>query len=203
MEQIETEVKYYITDINALRDKLVSLGAHPGKNLFEINIRFDDKNKSLFNNKSLLRLRKDEKSTMTFKAQPEKKDSRFKTLKEYEVEVSDFSTTCQILELLGFEKQQIYEKWRETLTLENTNFCIDKMPYGNFLEIEGSSEEIIKFTTLLGLEWKNRILLNYLEIFEILKKSLNLTFSDVTFYNFNNLKLDFSRFLPAVTSGDL
>ncbi|MBU1052231.1 MAG: class IV adenylate cyclase [Proteobacteria bacterium] len=205
MEQLETEVKYYITDINALRDKLISLGACAGKNLFEINVRFDDKNKTLFKNKSLLRVRKDEKATLTFKSQPEIKDSRFKTLKEYEIEVSDFSTTCQIIELLGLAKQQIYEKWRETLTIGDTVFCIDKMPYGDFLEIEGSGEEIIRYTTLLGLDWKNRILFNYLEIFETIKNSLNLSFSDVTFENFKNINIDidFSEYLSAVTSGDL
>ncbi|MBU3946984.1 MAG: class IV adenylate cyclase [Proteobacteria bacterium] len=203
MEQLETEVKYYITDINALRNRLISLGAHAGKNLFEVNIRFDDKNKTLFTNKSLLRLRKDEKTTLTFKLQPKARDSRFKTLKEYEIETNDFATTCHILELLGFVQEQIYEKWRETLTIGSTSFCIDKMPYGNFLEIEGSSEEIIKYTSLLGLDWKKRIVLNYLEMFEILKESLNFPFSDVTFDNFNNIMLDFSEYHSIVAAGDL
>jgi len=203
LEQLETEVKYYITDINALRNRLISLGAHAGKNLFEVNIRFDDKNKTLFTNKSLLRLRKDEKTTLTFKLQPKARDSRFKTLKEYEIETNDFATTCHILELLGFVQEQIYEKWRETLTIGSTSFCIDKMPYGNFLEIEGSSEEIIKYTSLLGLDWKKRIVLNYLEMFEILKESLNFPFSDVTFDNFNNIMLDFSEYHSIVAAGDL
>lgn len=203
MEQLETEVKYYITDIKSLRDRLILLGAQPGRNLFEVNVRFDDKNKTLFKNKSLLRLRKDEKTTLTFKSKPENTDKRFKTLKEYEIEVSDFATACHILEFLGLEKQQVYEKWRETFSIGDTGFCIDKMPYGNFLEIEGSCEEIIKYTSLLGFDWKNRILLNYLEMFEILKKSLNLSFSDVTFDNFKNIKLDFLQYLSSVTTGDL
>ncbi len=203
MEQLETEVKYCITDIKALRDKLILIGAQAGRNLFEINVRFDDKNQTLFKNKSILRLRKDEKTTLTFKSQPETKDSRFKTLNEFEIEVSDFSTACHILELLGLTKQQIYEKWRETFIIGNTCFCIDKMPFGDFLEIEGSSDEIVKYTSMLGLEWNKRILLNYLEIYEIIKQYLNLPFSDITFENFKNIGFDFSQFLTSVTSGDI
>ena len=172
LEHFETEVKFLITDAGGLREKLISLGAVSGGNFFETNIRFDNKNKSLFENKSLLRLRKDAKTTLTFKSRPPVKDNQFKIMRELEVEVGDFSIACQILESLGFIKEQIYEKWRETLTIGSTYFCIDKMPYGDFLEIEGQKEEIIKYSSLLGLDWDKRILLNYIELFNILKKSI-------------------------------
>lgn len=200
MRDLETEVKFHIADAGSLRKKLLSLGAVSGVNLFETNIRFDDKNKSLFKNKSLLRLRKDAKATLTFKSQPPVKDSLFKTLRELEVEVSDFSIACKIIESLGFTKEQIYEKWRETLTIGSTCFCMDKMPYGDFLEIEGQKDEIIKYSSLIGLDWEKRILLNYLELFDILKKSLDLPFSDVTFDNFKNIKVDFTKYLHTVTA---
>lgn len=194
MEQIETEVKFFITDPVSLREKLISHGALSGGNIFETNIRFEDKDKNLIKNKSLLRLRKDSKTTLTFKSPPPDEDSRFKMLRELEVEVSDFSTAIKILESMGFIKEQIYEKWRETLVLGSTYFCIDKMPYGDFLEIEGNKEKIIEYTSLLGLDWKERILLNYLELFDLLKKSLNLSFSDITFENFKNVGADFSKY---------
>ncbi len=197
-EHLETEVKFLITDAGCLREKLISLGAVSCGNFFETNIRFDNKNKSLFKKKSLLRLRKDSKTTLTFKSRPPVKDNRFKIMRELEVEVGDFSIACQILESLGFIKEQIYEKWRETLTIGSTCFCIDKMPYGDFLEIEGQKEEIIKYSSLLGLDWDKRILLNYFELFDILKKSLGLPFSDVTFENFKNIRIDFSRYLDKV-----
>jgi len=59
MEQIETEAKFFIKDPAALREKIISPGDLSGGNIFETNIRFDDKNKNLLKNKSLLRLRKD------------------------------------------------------------------------------------------------------------------------------------------------
>ncbi|MDP2863088.1 MAG: class IV adenylate cyclase [Desulfobacterales bacterium] len=200
-EYLETEVKFLITDAGGLREKLISLGAVSGGNFFETNIRFDNKNKSLFKNKSLLRLRKDAKTTLTFKSRPPVKDNRFKIMRELEVEVGDFSIAGHILESLGFIKEQIYEKWRETFITGDTVFCIDKMPYGDFLEIEGQKEEIIKCSSLLGLDWEKRILLNYLELFDILKTSLGLPFSDVTFENFKNIRIDFSRYLNKVKAG--
>jgi len=201
MEHIETEVKFFLTDPVRLREKIFSLGALSGGNIFETNIIFEDKDKNLIKNKSLLRLRNDSKTTLTFKSPPPDKDSRFKMLRELEVEVSDFSTAVRILESLGFIKEQIYEKWRETLVLGNTHFCMDKMPYGDFLEIEGNKEKIIEYASLLGLDWKERILLNYLELFDILKKSLDLSFSDMTFENFRKVGTDFSKYFQAVKAG--
>jgi len=197
-EYFETEVKFLITDAGSLRERLISLGAVSGGNFFETNIIFDDKNKSLFKNKSLLRLRKDAKTTLTFKSQPPVKDNRFKIMRELEVEVGDSSIACQLFESLGFIKEQIYEKWREILTIGSTFFCIDKMPHGDFLEIEGQKEKIIKYSSLIGLYWKKRILFNYLELFDILKTSLGLPFSDVTFDNFKNIGIDFSGYLNKV-----
>lgn len=200
MEHIETEVKFFINDPAVLREKIISLGALSGGNIFETNIRFEDKDKNLIKNKSLLRLRKDSKTTLTFKSPPPEKDSRFKMVSEMEVEVSDFATAARILHSLGFIKEQIYEKWRETFVLGNTYFCIDKMPYGNFLEIEGGKEEIIKYAALLGLDWNERILINYLELFDIIKKGLDLSFSDVTFENFKNVGTDFSKYFYAINA---
>ncbi len=198
MEHIETEVKFFISDPAGLRSKLVSLGALSGGNIFETNLRFEDKDKNLIKNKSLLRLRKDSKTTLTFKSTPTEKDSRFKMLREMEIEVSDFSTAVRILESLGFIQEQIYEKWRETFVLGSTYFCIDKMPYGEFLEIEGSKEKIMEYAALLDLDWNERIILNYLELFDILKKSLDLSFFDVTFENFKNVGTDFSKYFYAI-----
>ncbi|MBU1182852.1 MAG: class IV adenylate cyclase [Proteobacteria bacterium] len=198
MEHIETEVKFFITEPMRLREKIISLGALSGGNIFETNIIFEDKDKNLIKHKSLLRLRKNSKTTLTFKSPAPDADSRFKMLRELEVEVSDFPTATRILESLGFIKEQIYEKWRETLVLGSTYFCIDKIPYGDFLEIEGNKEEIMEYASLLGLDWKERILLNYLELFDILKRSLDLSFSDITFENFKNVGADFSKYFYTV-----
>ena len=194
MELLEVEVKFYLTDVRLMRSRIINLGADSSGRVFETNVRFDDINDNLIQRKSLLRLRRDNKTTLTYKSEPEAKDKNFKVLKELEVAVSDFNTMKLILESLGFYKKQIYEKWRETFKLNGIIFCIDTMPYGNFLEIEGEKENIKDFATRIGLNWKSRILFNYLEMFDILKTKIKLPFSDVTFSNFKNISMDFSKY---------
>jgi hypothetical protein len=42
----------------------------------------------------------------------------------------------------------------------------------------------------LGFAWSQRIVLNYHELFELVKADLQLTFSDITFANFEGLSVD-------------
>lgn len=195
MENLEIEVKFYLSDIHAMRRRMVKLGADFKGRTFETNIRFEDVEKSLFKHKSLLRLRKAEKITLTFKSKPPFDDSQFKILREIEVEISDFDNMKQILESLGFHEEQRYEKCRETFLVNGTNFCLDTMPYGDFLEIEGQKTDIKRLAATIGLNWHKRILLNYLTIFDILKQKLNLPFSDITFDNFKNIRFDLAEYL--------
>jgi len=195
MEYIETEVKFHITNIKFLRGIILDLGADSKGRIFEANLRYENKNNDLIKRKSLLRLRKDTKTTLTFKSRLESEDNEFKSLRELEVEVSDFNKMKLILEALGFHQEQIYEKYRETLILNGTTLCIDAMPFGNFLEIEGEKQAIADLAKKIGLDWSKRSILNYLELFERLKKELNLPFSDVTFANFEPIEIDFKKHL--------
>ena len=94
MEKLEIEVKFYLPDIQLIRDRIIKLGAENKGRAFETNLRFDDIDNSLYRNKSLLRLRRDTKNTLTYKCEPSEKDDQFKIFKEFEVEVSDFSAIC-------------------------------------------------------------------------------------------------------------
>ena len=198
MEYLETEVKFYLPNMDSIRTRMIDLGAVFKHRTFETNIRFEDAEKSLIQKKSLLRLRKDKKITLTYKCEPPFKDNQFKILKEFEVEVSDFDAMEHILKSLGFQGEQVYEKWRETYVFGDTNLCLDTMPYGDFLEIEGKKESIQQLSSKIGLLWEKRILLNYLAIFDIIKRQLNLSFYDVTFSNFNNIRFDMSQYLNLI-----
>jgi adenylate cyclase class 2 len=195
MEHLEIEVKFYLSDMDAIRDRILELGAVSMGRIFETNLRFDDADNRLTEKKSLLRLRRDTKTILTFKSEPPFKNDQFKILKELEVEVSDFATMKHILESLGFREEQVYEKWRETFRLNTANLCLDTMPYGDFLEIEGQMEDIKKLASQIGLKWKKRILLNYLAIFDVIKQKSNLPFYDVTFSNFINIRFDLAEYL--------
>jgi len=195
MENLEIEVKFYLSDMDRIRDRIIEIGAVSRGRVFETNIRFDDSDNSLIQKKSLLRLRQDTKTILTFKSEPPFKDDQFKILRELEVEVSDFTTMKNILESLGFREEQVYEKWRETFILNSANLCLDTMPYGNFLEIEGQKEDIKELVSQIGFKWKKRILLNYLAIFDVIKQKSNLPFYDVTFSNFINIRFDLAKYL--------
>lgn len=198
---VEIEVKFYLSEVDSVRDRLLAMGATPYGRLFETNIRFEDEAKSLKDQGILLRLRKDDRIRLTFKSPPARPDKEFKVHRELEVQVDDFDTCHAIVEGLGFHPEQTYEKWRETFALRDTKLLVDTMPYGTFLEIEGGKSDIRNLTEQLGLRWHERILLNYLEIFEIIRREANLLFNDITFDNFKVTPVDIRKYLPMMYAG--
>jgi len=201
MDNLEIEVKFYLEDIEAMRERLIQSGADSNGRNFERNICLDNEDDGLFLSDSLLRLRKDDRATLTYKAIPDAGDPEFKVLKELEVEVSDFETMLNILCALGFHQSQSYEKYRETFTIGDTKLCLDQMPFGNFLEIEGGKDEIRNLAQQIGMQWSRRIIGNYRFLFDIIKQRLLLSFSDITFENFSTVKLDIETFLPVFEAG--
>jgi len=165
MEQIEVEVKFFLADMSATRDRIVALGAECLGRSFETNNRYEDADKNLLKNRSLLRLRRDTKTTLTYKSELPDQNPDFKIHRELEVDVSDFTTMNKILESVGFCREQVYEKWRETFIFNNLVLCLDTMPFGDFLEIEGDGQEIEAVAERIGLLCENRIRSNYLALF--------------------------------------
>lgn len=195
-DSIEIEVKFHVPDPGLMRDRILATGATFCGRHFETNIRFENKTRSLRDQGILLRLRKDNQIRLTFKSPPPgggEKD--FKMHRELEVQVDDFDTTVAILEGLGFQQEQTYEKWRETFHLGDTEILIDTMPYGKFLEIEGEKSSIRNLAKRLHMRWEERILLNYLEIFEIIRREEKLPFNDITFENFKGHPVDIRKYL--------
>jgi len=202
MEQLEIEVKFYLPGAESMQRRIIELGAESKGCVFENNIRYEDESNSLIRKKSLLRLRRSEKTILTYKSSPSIASTEFKVFNELEVEVSDFITMNQILEQLGLHPEQTYEKWRNTLVLDRTWFYLDTMPYGTFLEIEGSEQDIRTYIERLALGWNKRILLNYLEIFEIIRQEMGLRFTDLTFKNFEGIIIDMPAFINRLEAGD-
>ncbi len=202
MEKCEVEVKFYVDSIDDMRSRIEKLGAVSKGRVFETNIRYEDDAHSLIKKQSILRLRQDQKAMLTFKSKQPSADRDFKIFNELEVEVSDFKTMDRILTCVGLKAVQRYEKWRETMLLDKTTFLLDTMPYGTFLEIEGQKSDIRRHASRLNLNWRNRIILNYLEIFEILKEKRKLDFQDLTFDNFQSNDLNVGPFVKDLEAGD-
>lgn len=199
---LEIEVKFHIGDAAKLHRRLVEMGATAGPELFESNIRFDDSAETLKKGRRLLRLRRDDSCRMTYKGPPIKDDPEFKVFRELEVEVSDCDAMTGILNSLGLYQAQIYEKWRRVFKWRDVELCLDRMPFGDFLEIEGPKQSIREAAGRLDLAWKDRILTNYLSIFEMVRKEYGLPFYDVTFANFEHYPVNLIPMLPVLCVGN-
>jgi adenylate cyclase, class 2 len=202
MDHLEIELKFFFPHFNRLRDQLVDAGAVcTVQRTFEHNVRYETEDDRLKKSRCLLRLRKDRRITLTYKSPPPETDDRFKIYRELEVVVDDFDTMDAILQSLGFVPRQVYEKWRETWQLNETTLCLDTLPFGHFLEIEGSPPAIMRLVRDLGLRWHQRILTNYLGLFATLRQKEGWSFSDVTFANFESLDIRFDRYRHLFEAG--
>ncbi len=200
MHQLEIEVKFFIADPEALRQSLAQMGAVCREAGFEKNLILDTAEGRLRARGQLLRLRQDAGVSLTFKT-PTAPDDQYKVYAETNIELRDAGAMQHVLAQLGYHPVRTYEKWRETYILDEACLCIDRMPFGVFLEIEASGGHIRTLADHLGLPWRQRILKSYLELFALLKQHLSLSFEDITFANFAEVAVDFSTCLPAAQAG--
>lgn len=149
---IEIEKKYRLT--NAQREqvlaKLKEIGAVFAREDFEVNELYGGG--ILDEKRAILRLRKIEsKAILTYKQRIDN-DAAIKRQIEHETEIADAAAIEMIIESLGFEKRIVYEKRRQTWRFRNTEIVLDELPFGLFMEIEGSVEEINLAEALLEAE---------------------------------------------------
>ena len=117
---------------------------------FEENVIFT--NEALRERAAVVRIRKvGERTILTYKRRVE---SAFdvKTQIEHETDVSDRSMMTAILDELGLRPHLIYEKYRDTWKFRSVEVVIDELPFGLFMEIEGSVTAIKEAEMLLDLE---------------------------------------------------
>jgi adenylate cyclase, class 2 len=187
----ETEAKFYVRDLEKVRKFLESLDAQVVQpRVLEMNLRFDLPDTSLRAQGRVLRLRRDTEARLTYKGG--NKNSRgVLSREEIEFVVGDFEKAKEFLEALGYQQIFYYEKYRTTYELDKTLIMLDELPYGNFVEIEGETEETIRaLSERLELDWEATIERSYSALFEQVQKSLNLSFRDLSFENFTHIKVD-------------
>ena len=176
---IEREIKYRVEDFDQYRKKLLQKGATSRPSVFEDNIVFDDEAGSLKRDEKLLRLRKSEIVTLTFKEPVDR--TRFKIMEEYEIEVSDFYETVKIINALGYYEVFRYQKRREAITWLDSHILLDETPIGNYIEIEGSEEHILELSRELGLDPERGSSKNYMELYREYCELNNQKPSDMVF----------------------
>jgi len=149
---VETEKKYRLTK-QQFDEVLLSLKELNGefiKEDFEINQLYGGG--ILEEDKAILRVRKiDKRTILTYKKQIQN-DFGVKQHTEYETEVSDVDSIENIIRVLGFKLGMVYEKRRQTWHLQHVEVCLDQLPFGLFMEVEGKISEIGLIEMLLELE---------------------------------------------------
>ncbi|MDO8752423.1 MAG: hypothetical protein Q7J80_00900, partial [Anaerolineales bacterium] len=87
-----------------------------------------------------------------------------------------------VLEALGYIQILIYEKYRAIYEINDCHIMLDELPYGDFVEIEGSDASNIRKTSLLlGLDFESAVGAGYVRLFEIYNSKYGFPPSDLTF----------------------
>ncbi|MGF1505122.1 MAG: class IV adenylate cyclase [Chloroflexi bacterium] len=191
----EIEVKFVLPDLDAMRERLRELGARPRGQYHEFNIRLDDPDGSLDERNIQLRVRRavegqDTFSKLTVKTPSADSDPAFKIRREIETLVDDYDALVATLEFLGYTPYWRYEKYREKLTLGEVEICLDRVPIGQFMELEGPKEAIREVASLIGLSMSESLTHSYSKLFRRACDALGLEHGDLTFEALRGVTID-------------
>lgn len=190
MEMQEREIKFYIADLEKIGERLRLCGAELTRpRTLERNLRLDTGGNELAQRGSLLRIRTDDKVTVTYKA-----DARVEggviARTEIEFEADDARMVRKLFEALGYKVVVIYEKYRTCFKLGDVVVVLDELPFGDFVEIEAPNNTLIDgVSQMLGLDFSKGMAINYLGLFEIFKSHRYVDFNDLTFENFEDISV--------------
>jgi adenylate cyclase class 2 len=149
---IEIEKKYRLNtrQYARLSSVLEEIGAQLKGEDFEENTLYrggvlDEKN-------AVLRVRKiADKTVLTYKRRIQN-EFDIKQQIEHETEIADAEEIENIIENLGFIRSLVYEKRRRTWHFRQVEIVLDELPFGLFMEIEGSITAIAEAEMFLGAE---------------------------------------------------
>ena len=149
---VEIEKKYRLTDeqFSAVQEALAEFGAEYVGEDFEENSIYGGG--ALDERRAILRIRRTAgKTFLTFKERIDN-DLAIKHQTEHETAVDDAAELARIVEALGFEVRVVYEKRRKTWKFRSVEVVLDELPFGRFMEIEGTVMTIAEAEMLLGAE---------------------------------------------------
>lgn len=160
----EIEVTFLNIDVEAVREKLSSLGAVHKKTYLSKRKLFDFPGLPLDTQNKWLRLRDEgDRITLTYK----ERGAADAWIKETEVTVSDFDATEKILKSVGFIEKRYEENKREKWQTDGITFDIDLWPLiPPYIEIEGPMlEKIVKAAADLGFAWETHVQSSPLKVY--------------------------------------
>jgi adenylate cyclase class 2 len=146
---LEIEAKFRLRDANALRQKLLQLGAQPKGLVLEHNTYFDTAKRSLRAADEGLRIREliadhgARKIVLTYKSA--RAPGELKVRQEEEMPVGSAEAAAGVLAGLGYQPFLFFHKRRESYVLDGAKIELDELPeLGSFLEIEADSAETVQ-----------------------------------------------------------
>ena len=148
----EIEKKYRLSaeERNRVRASLADAGAKFIRREREENTIYSST--ALRQTGAILRIRKiGEKTILTFKRRTENAFDVKKQI-EHETEVSDADAIKEIVSGLGLTPVIVYEKFRDTWSYRSVEIVIDELPFGLYMEVEGSITAIKEAEMLLDLD---------------------------------------------------
>src|SRR5262245_2401528 len=162
----ELEVKVVVKETKPVTEKLRRLGFRVivGRHL-EKNFLLDSTAANLEKQGKLLRVRHTPSTqNLTFKG-PIAKHSKLKHREEIECRIEDTQTLLRILKEVGFTVRTEYSKYRTVFGKDSFNISLDETEAGNYLEVEGpSDEEITELVGKLGYSEKDFVRQTYAEL---------------------------------------
>lgn len=186
----EIEAKFYVQNLDLIKKRVQQLGGHlVQERVLETNLRFDLPDGRLRARGRVLRLRRDTEVRLTYKGGSQNEQGVLRR-EEIEFVVEDFEKARQFLEALGYQKLVYYEKYRTTYQLDEALIMIDELPYGNFIEIEGNSIDLIQdVARQLNLDWSAAVPTSYHALFERARTTLKLSLEDLAFADFEGIEV--------------
>ena len=179
---IEREIKIAVKDIPSLVNSLEKLGAKFIGFAKQTTYRLDTKSMDLEKRGVFLRTRTGLKSTITIKKRIGS-DVKVKTREETEIRIEDVEKMNKILKEIGFDWLRIMEKYRAEWRYDDLNLdiTIDELPFGFYMEAEGSEESISKYLERINKQGEERIIQTYWSLNKEWKKSRNSNNEDIIF----------------------
>lgn len=169
MLEKDIQIKIKIKDFGKIKKILMSKGAIFLGGWKEKIIRFDTLDKKLENNNMYLRIKLGNENIVTLKETDNNNRKKFFESNNRMFQIDDIDSFCYIIDKIGFTKKYVMEKYRLCWSYKGTEFYIDELPFGLFIEIKGEKEDINKMIKLLRINQEELIKDTYWEIYSKIK----------------------------------
>ncbi len=180
MKNQETEVKFKLGDEKSLVNNITEMGFVKVKEVFETNLIFDMKDSSYSSMGRLIRVRMTDKGNILTYKEKQGEDTVYKVRTEIETGIDDSEQMIEMLKYMGFIITFVYQKRRKYYKKDNIEITVDELPFGKYIEMESTREEIDILSKKLNLELTEISNMSYLDLYESICEEDGIESSSIT-----------------------